>query len=419
MNKFYSVVFAFALTSMAFGQCEVDFDFGDVGFGISPDPVLGEALDPGTVNDDYFEVIHILIPAMASDIDDTYPPTLPIDSIILVNVVFTDTVTMIEYQAEQLGLEIVCNNLGDSPDPCTFMGALQYCVSVQGVPNTAAVYRVDLHVLGWLTIFEPFSAPAVFSNFLLNVQCDLVEDVVIIDADSDAGTLGSVDVNYSSNVADDATYTWTDADGNVVGTDMSLVDVGAGNYMLTVVSGDCTSYFENNIVIDLANSCALAGSVEVVNEVSDTSLGSIDLTLTGVTGIATYLWTDDNGITVGTDEDLIDLYMGYYSVTIIDEDECVLELNNIFVDAVEGINDLNSTTVWALQPNPANETFSIQSELFINTMITVVDISGRMVISEMLAPNSNWDVSAWENGVYFIQLSNEHGISTRKLVVQH
>ncbi|MGY8918273.1 MAG: hypothetical protein ACKVJ6_08365, partial [Flavobacteriales bacterium] len=159
-----------------FGQCEVDYDFGDVGFGISPDPVLGEALDPGTVNADYFEVIHILIPAMASDIDATYPPTLPIDSIILVNVVFTDTVTMIEYQAEQLGLEIVCNNLGDSPDPCTFMGALQYCVSVQGVPNTAAVYRVDLHVLGWLTIFEPFSAPAVFSNFLLNVQCDLVED---------------------------------------------------------------------------------------------------------------------------------------------------------------------------------------------------------------------------------------------------
>ena len=256
MNKFYLVICALVLSSSAFGQCEVDFDFGDVGFGISPDPNLGETLESGTVNQEYIDVIHILIPAFASDIEPDYPPTLPIDSISLESVVFTDTVTLIEYTPEELGLVILCNNLGDSPDPCSFMGATQYCVTLEGVPNTPAVYKIDLNVLGWLTIFEPFSTPAVFSDFILNIQCDLVENIDVTAVDSDAGTLGSVDVTVNESVTD-ATFSWTDADGNVVGSEEDLTDVGTGNYMLTIVWGECISYFENNVVVDSAIDCTL------------------------------------------------------------------------------------------------------------------------------------------------------------------
>ena len=120
----------------------------------------------------------------------------------------------------------------------------QYCVSLEGVPNTAAVYKIDLNVTGWLTIFEPFSTPFVFSDFILNVQCDLVENIEVTAVDSDAGTLGSIDVSVNESVTDDATFSWTDGDGNVVGSEEDLMDVGTGNYMLTIVSGECTSYFE-------------------------------------------------------------------------------------------------------------------------------------------------------------------------------
>ncbi len=81
MNKFYLLIVAFALTSTAFGQCVADFDFGDVGFGVSPDPQQGENFDSGVVNQPYIDILHILIPAFAADVDPTYPPTLPIDSI--------------------------------------------------------------------------------------------------------------------------------------------------------------------------------------------------------------------------------------------------------------------------------------------------------------------------------------------------
>ena len=418
MNKFYSVIFALILTSTVYGQCEVDFDFGDVGFGISPDPTLGEALESGVVNLEYIEVIHILIPAFASDVDPTYPPTLPIDSLSLDGVVLTDTVTLVEYSPEELGLEVICNNLGDSNYPCSFLGATQYCVSLEGVPNTAAVYKIDLNVTGWLTIFEPFSTPFIFSDFILNIQCDLVENIDVTAVDSDAGTLGSIDVTVNESVTD-ATFSWTDADGNVVGSEEDLTDVGTGNYMLTIVSGECTSNFENNIVIDSAVDCTLAAEYVATGEADGNGAGSIDVTITGANGATTFIWTDANGVTVGTDEDLSGLFSGSYSLLVTDEDGCTLELNGVVVDNIVNVNDFNASSVWALQPNPANDYFMIKGQFFVNTKITVLDVGGRIVLSETLTPNYNWDVSLWNDGVYFIQLSGQHVTTTRRLVVQH
>ena len=418
MNKFYFVICALLLSSSAFGQCEVDYDFGDVGFGISPDPTIGEYLEAGVVNQEYIDVIHILIPAFASDIDPDYPPTLPIDSVLLESVVLTDNVTLVEYSPEELGLEVICNNLGDSNNPCSFFGATQYCVSLEGVPNTAGVYEIDLNVLGWLTIFEPFSTPLVFSDFILNVQCDLVENIDVTNVDSDAGTLGSIDVTVNESVTN-ATFSWTDADGNVVGSEVDLTDVGVGNYMLTIVWGECTSYFENNVVVDTAVDCALSAEYVSTGEVNGNGAGSIDVTISGANGETTFLWTDANGVTVGTDEDLSNLFTGSYSLLVTDEDGCTFELSGVIVDNIVSINDFNAESVWVLQPNPANDSFTIRGELFVDTKITVLDVSGRIVLSETLTPNYNWDVSLWNEGVYFIQLSGEYVTNTRRLVVQH
>jgi hypothetical protein len=152
--------------------CISDFDFGDVGFGVSPDPSLGESFVSGVVGQEYYDILHILMPTFASDIDDAYPPPLPIDSIGFISVVLTNTITLMEYSPAELGLEFVCNNNGDSPDPCMFMGGVQYCPSIEGTPNIPGEFTIDFLMLGWLTIFEPFSAEFVFSNFILNIEDD-------------------------------------------------------------------------------------------------------------------------------------------------------------------------------------------------------------------------------------------------------
>ena len=64
-------------------QCVGDFDFGELEFGVSPDPVLGESFMDGMLGEQYMDVLHILIPATAAGIDETYPPTLPVDSVIV------------------------------------------------------------------------------------------------------------------------------------------------------------------------------------------------------------------------------------------------------------------------------------------------------------------------------------------------
>jgi hypothetical protein len=379
---------------------------------------LGENFVPGIVNHEYYDVLHILIPTFASDVDDTYPPTLPIDSIELLSVVLTDTITLMVYSPEELGLEVLCNNNGDSPEPCMFMGGLQYCASLQGTPTIPGIYRIDLLVLGWLTIFEPFSAEFVFSNFILNVQCDLIDSFVTVDADTDLGTLGSIDVTLNDGVVP-TSFSWTNADGLVVGTEEDLTDVPAGTYTLTIEADGCLSVYEGNVVGDAAVACSLAADYVVTNEIIDVSLGSIDVTVSGADGMATFVWTDVNGLTIGTDEDLVDVAGGEYSLLITDENGCTLEFTGILVDSVVKVENINASTIWSISPNPTSSSFSIQSDLLLDTQIKVLDVSGREMFLESLSPNKIWSVNDWKEGVYFIQLVGKYGTTTRRLVVQH
>ena len=78
-------LFAFSMfgaTCAMQAQCAIDFDFGESTFGVSPDPNLGETFVTGMLDQPYSDVLHILIPTSAADIDDQFPPTLPIDSTI-------------------------------------------------------------------------------------------------------------------------------------------------------------------------------------------------------------------------------------------------------------------------------------------------------------------------------------------------
>jgi len=417
MNKFYYVLSAaLLLASTAIGQCDIDYDFGDVGFGVSPDAAVGETFITGTVNEEYYDVLHILIPSFAADVDETYPPTLPIDSIILITTTLRDTVTWIEYTPEELGFEIFCNNNDDSFNECSFLGGEQYCASIQGTPNMAGVFQINLNVEGWLTIFEPFSVPTTFSNFILNIHCNLIEDPVVTDANGDAGTLGSIDVTVLDGV-DVISFEWTDENGMVVGTSEDLDNLSPGIYSVTVVTEACTSYFENIVIADESIDCNLEASSEVTDEIPDVALGSIDVTVTGVNGEATFLWTNEDGVAVSTDEDLLNVTSGTYSVVITDEDGCVLILDDLFV-GVNSIEDIQIDNGVTVSPNPANDNVSITLDSSMMTSLEIRDAQGRLVMTDNILNSETLDVSDWTQGVYFLTISNDLGNNTSRLVIQ-
>ena len=172
-------------TPLAWGQCDIDFDFGDATFGVSPDPAMGETFLDGMLDESYFDVLHILIPANAAGIDSTYPPTLPVDSVIvLANSVDGALGIYSRHCVYRHGdpRAVFCRRdwLGGPlqqqrrfGQPQSFMGGEQYCAAIQGAPNRSGIYRISIDIQAWATIFTPFNAPYTFDNFTLRVNCPL------------------------------------------------------------------------------------------------------------------------------------------------------------------------------------------------------------------------------------------------------
>ena len=235
---FSSALFAACLmTTQLLGQCTADFDFGDATLGVSPNPELGEQFEPGVVGESYEDILHILLPQFVLEIDSTLPfsPTTPLDSASLSSVVLVDlNDTLSTTTLEAVGLQVNCNNNGDSGNPCSFLGGNQYCASLTGTPSVQGSYRVDIYVTGWVTVFGfPFSQEEVFGSFIL-----------------DLGELGCTNeeaINYNPNaVVDDGSCLLesclgdVDGDNSVTVSDLLeiLAEFGCTEGCTTDISGD-------------------------------------------------------------------------------------------------------------------------------------------------------------------------------------
>ena len=416
MNNFYSLLLAcLALGSVSFGQCDINYDFGDAGFGVSPDTQLGETFDNAEVGINYYDILHVLVPEFASDVDPIYPPTLPIDSLTVISITVQDTVTWEEYPLEYLGLNYVCNNNGDSEDDCTFLGGEQYCASIEGVPTTSGVFQLNLHIEGHIFIWEYTAVPLTFSNFLINIHCNLLEEPAITNVNGDAGSLGSIDITPLDGI-DVISYEWYNEDGVLISTDQDVNNLEVGVYDVFVETSECTSHFENIEIVDESIDCTLSASYVVTDEIPGISLGSVDLTVTGANGSPSFLWTDADGIPVSTDEDLLNVSAGHYMVTITDEDGCEFSFSNIFVE-VNSVDDVELNQV-SLSPNPANNTLNISLTNDLQSSIEVLDARGRIVHSGTIIKNDNLNVSGLEQGIYFLTISNDFGKTTSRVLIE-
>ena len=172
MNRFNNALFVLLgsifLSATSYGQCEADFDFGEALWGASPDATAGEQFDTAYVDVPYVDVFHVLVPTDASAIDPAF--ALPLDSVVLVATTLVDTITQETLALEDVGLSIVCNNLGTSPNPCTLLAGSQYCASLEGTPSGPGVYQMSLEVQAYVTVFGiPVGQPYVFSGYIMDI----------------------------------------------------------------------------------------------------------------------------------------------------------------------------------------------------------------------------------------------------------
>lgn len=416
----------FCLAPGAWGQCDIDFDFGEASFGVSPDPAMGETFLDGMLDESYFDVLHILIPANAAGIDSTYPPTLPVDSVIVLansvdgagvfqGIVFTDTVTQEQFFAEEIGLEVLFNNNGDSGNPNAFMGGEQYCAAIQGAPNRSGIYRISIDIQAWATIFTPFNAPYTFDNFTLRVNCPLLEDVVVTNVNSDEGTQGTLTATLVEGV-EAAEVAWFNAFGDQIGTGMSVSVDNAGSFSVQITTADCQSLFGGLLVGDDALECELAASVEVSNTDPGMFNGSATVTASGAVGDWTANWYSAAGILLGSGEVLSGLGEGAYSVVVSDESGCSVEVEDINV--LTGLPDMTQIDL-STYPNPAS------SELFCAGVVpgdawAIVTLNGAHVRQGRSSTSGLvLDVSSLDAGMYYLVVTRQGVRQVKRVQVQH
>ena len=129
---------------------------------------------------------------------------------------------------------------------------------------------------------------------------------------------GSIDVTVTGGTGV-YTYDWSNG-----ATTEDLSDIGAGTYTVTATD-------ENGCSVEITVEITETEPIELSETHSDYSGfgvscfgyedGSIDLTVTGGTGVYTYDWS--NGATT---EDLSNIGAGTYTVTATDENGCLKKL---------------------------------------------------------------------------------------------
>ena len=89
-----------------------------------------------------------------------------------------------------------------------------------------------------------------------------------------------------------------------------------------------------------------------------------------------------------------------------------------------GLDDLASIEDFSVFPNPSSGLFTItmNTNTADNYNLTVRDIQGKEVYSEMISVNGefrrDFDFSSFAKGVYYLQIQNGESSKVEKLIIQ-
>ena len=130
---------------------------------MSPDPAMGETFLDGMLDESYSTFAYFNSCRCFRDFTGPRCQWTACRSTnsndqagVFQGVVFTDTITQEQFFADEIGLEVLFNNNGDSGNPNGFLAGEQYCAAIQGVPSRSGIYRISIDV-AWATILTPFN----------------------------------------------------------------------------------------------------------------------------------------------------------------------------------------------------------------------------------------------------------------------
>ena len=239
-----------------------------------------------------------------------------------------------------------------------------------------------------------------------------------IDAATDALCFGEANgtaIGLATGGLPPYAYSWN---SNPVQTGMLADFLPAGDYVLTVTDSlGCVK--TDSFTISQPDSL---GVTFVVTDASGPFNADGQIVATAFGGIGGYTFTWDSGATGDT---LTGLLFGQYIVTVTDVNGCAVT-DTVEVDSpISSLNPLAGVRSARLFPNPAHTQVRLEMELDQprGLDLRLVNLQGQVVYQEALAataqPRVQLAVAQWPAGLYMLVVSDENGVWTRRVQVQH
>jgi phenolic acid decarboxylase len=196
---------------------------------------------------------------------------------------------------------------------------------------------------------------------------------------------------------------WWDANGE---TTEDIANLSAGTYRVIITTvGGCETW--GSFVVTEPE--VLEANIETISTENNTNL---NLTVTGGTAPYTYSWNTND-----TQEDLFNVFAGFYQVEVTDAKGCSVIANTEVEEMSHAGIDFNDKNEFTVYPNPSNgnATVSWEGEA---QYLYILNQSGQIVEKHSVAQTTTYDVSNLPSGMYQVVLMQDNVTSNLKLVVQ-
>jgi len=203
-----------------------------------------------------------------------------------------------------------------------------------------------------------------------------------------------------------------DCDGNVLD---DCGECGGDNSSCTGCMEELATNYDSDATISDDDSCCYLEITSASITYNDFGIGTGALTFGGQIGSITCIWLDGDSVEA-TNSDA--LAYSSYTVTVIDSNGC---METIDVTQTE-LNDIEPLA-FGLFPNPTTGAITLQVSTEMDDVnMQVFDATGRVVFTQsnlIIQGSISLDFSNLSTGTYSMILSNNKGVSVRRLSIQH
>ena len=162
----------------------------------------------------------------------------------------------------------------------------------------------------------------------------------------------------------------------------------------------------------------LTNTSAVVKVSGNGGTGTITLATTGGSGNLSVVW--NNGAT-GTS--LENLTPGSYTAVVTDENDCQKTFGPFVVENITNVNDPDFVTGFKVYPNPTSDLlfFEINTNQIVGATVNIYTVTGKLLWSKVAYKGTQIsdriDVSAFQTGVYLLEMKTAEGVAQRKFIV--